>query len=173
MREAVKDPQTVTQSGERIGRTIDGVSVRLARTHEDERGDLTEIYDPAWGVTEAPMVYAYQTMIRPGRVKGWVYHEFQTDRLFVSLGSLKIVLYDMRENSPTHSLVNEIYLSERNRGLVVIPPYVVHAVQNIGQTDALFVNLPSRPYNHANPDKFRIALDSGQIPYSFDKGLGW
>jgi dTDP-4-dehydrorhamnose 3,5-epimerase len=83
------------------------------------------------------------------------------------------VLYDMREGSPTHGVVQEINVSDRNRALVVIPRRVVHAVQNIGTCDATFVNLPSRPYDHANPDKYRIDMNSGQIPYEFDRGLGW
>ena len=168
-----KDPQSVEPSGKRVGQLIDGVVVRDAVTHEDERGDLTEIYDPAWGIMEAPLVYVYQTTIRPGRVKGWVYHKLQHDRLFVSNGWLKIVLYDMRPASPTHGLVNEIFASERRRRLVTIPPLVLHAVENLGLNEGVFVNMPTRPYNHADPDKYRVALDAPDVPYSFDKGRGW
>jgi dTDP-4-dehydrorhamnose 3,5-epimerase len=168
-----RDQQTVTPEGKRIEKMIDGVVIRAATTHFDERGEVCEIYDPAWGVTGDPLVYVYQALIRPGRIKGWVYHEKQKDRLFVSLGTLKIVLYDMREGSPTHGMINELHLSERNRGLLVIPPKVLHAVQNIGLNDGLFVNMPSKPYNHQHPDKFRIPIDSGTIPYIFNRGVGW
>lgn len=173
MIEGKKDTQTVTPDGRRVAKLIAGVSVRQAITHEDERGELCEIYDPAWGVLDAPLVYVYQTSIRPGRLKGWVFHKQQTDRLFASMGVLKIVLFDLRDDSPTKDLLNEIFLSERNRGLLVIPPYVAHAVQNVGDTEAVFINMPTRPYNHTDPDKFRISFESGRIPYSFDRGLGW
>jgi dTDP-4-dehydrorhamnose 3,5-epimerase len=69
--------------------------------------------------------------------------------------------------------VQEINLSERNRALITIPRRVVHAVQNIGTCDATFINLPTRPYDHVNPDKYRIDMTSGKIPYVFDRGLGW
>ena len=170
---SLKDAQTVDPAGKRVAKVISGVVVRDAITHEDERGDLTEIYDPRWGVMDAPLVYVYQTTIRPGRIKGWVYHKVQVDRLFVSAGSLKIVLYDMRQDSPTHGLVNEIFASERNRKLITIPPLVLHAVENVGSCEAVFINMPTRPYNHADPDKYRVPLNSADIPYSFDKGRGW
>jgi dTDP-4-dehydrorhamnose 3,5-epimerase len=168
---ATKDRATVTSTGERIEKQIQGVIVRRGVTHVDERGELSEIYSEAWGFDSAPITYVYTAMIRPGRVKGWVYHTKQADRIYTITGSVKYVIWDSRPDSPTHGMVNEIYLSERNRGLLLIPPFVVHAVQNIGQVDAVFVNLPTVPYNHANPDKYRVPPES--VPYSFDKGIGW
>jgi hypothetical protein len=29
----------------------------MATTHLDERGEVCEIYNPAWGVMDAPLVY--------------------------------------------------------------------------------------------------------------------
>jgi dTDP-4-dehydrorhamnose 3,5-epimerase len=152
-------------SGERVTRIIAGVAVRPAATQLDEPGEVCEVFNPARGISDVPLVYVYQAVLRPGKVKGWVYHEQQDDRLFVSLGFLKIVLFDLREDSPTHGLIDEVHLSERNRALLIIPRLVAHAVQNIGNTDALFINLPTRAYNHENPDKYRIAIESGAIPY--------
>ncbi|HUP23235.1 MAG TPA: dTDP-4-dehydrorhamnose 3,5-epimerase family protein [Thermoanaerobaculia bacterium] len=163
---AVRDPQTVTPTGEPVGERIAGVELRAAVTHLDDRGEICEIFDPAWGVHPAPLVYVYQTMVRPGKTKGWVVHQEQDDRMFVSLGTLRIVLYDAREGSPTHGRVNELFVSERNRALLVIPCGVFHAVQNIGATDAYFVNLPTRAYDHGAPDKYRLPIDTSRIPFS-------
>lgn len=170
---ASRDPQLATPEGKVVGPTIEGVVVRPATTIVDERGEMTELYSPAWGVMEAPLVYSYHVLIRPGKVKGWVYHELQDDRLCLLSGVVRVVLYDMRDGSPTQGNVQEINLSEHNRALVVIPRRVVHAVQNIGNQDATFVNFPTRAYDHANPDKYRIDMKSGQIPYQFDRGMGW
>lgn len=82
----VKDRQTVTPEGVHTDPRIAGVVVRPAVTHVDERGELCEIYNPAWGAHESPMVYAYQSMIRPGKVKGWIVHHLQDDRVFVTWG---------------------------------------------------------------------------------------
>lgn len=169
----LRDPQLATPEGKLVGKTIEGVVVRPATTIVDERGEICEVYNPAWGVMDAPLVYVYQVGLRPGKIKGWVYHKEQDDRLFLSQGALKIVLYDMRDGSPTAGVIQEVCLSERNRGLLVIPRLVVHAVQNIGTQDALFINLPTKAYNHRTPDKFRISMTSGEIPYDFNRGPGW
>ena len=169
----VKDSQTVTAAGERAAPKIAGVALRLAVCHLDERGELTEIYDPAWNFDPAPLVYVYQTTVRPGRVKGWVVHHQQDDRMFISMGAAKIVLYDAREDSPTRGALEEIHLGERRRGLLRIPCGVYHAVENIGDCDLLFINLPTRAYRHEDPDKYRLPLDTPLIPYRFAIRRGW
>ncbi len=168
----VKDRQTVTPEGVRTAPRIDGVVVRPAVTHPDDRGELCEIYNPAWGVHPEPLAYVYQTMVRPRKVKGWVVHYLQDDRIFVMLGTLRWVLYDAREGSPTRGLLNQIFLSERNRALLVIPRGVYHAAQNVGDRNAYFVNCPTRPYDHADPDKYRLPLANDLIPFRFEDGLG-
>lgn len=160
-----KDVQTVTPEGRSLAPLIDGVLIRAATTIADERGTVCEIYSPAWGITEAELVYVYQTTIRPGQHKGWVMHRHQDDRLFFSQGSVKVVLYDERQDSGTMGMINELFFGEQNRALLHIPRYVWHAVKNIGQTDALFVNMPTAPYDHADPDKYRLPSDTDAIPY--------
>lgn len=167
-----KELSTVTASGERLQQLIDGVVLRRAVVQEYEHGITSEIFSDAWNLDAAPIRHVSQSMVRAGHVKGWVFHKVTVDRLAVICGSFKFVLWDIRPQSPTYGMINEIFLSERNRGLLVIPTHVVHAVQNIGQTEAVFVNLPTAPYNHADPDKYRID-DPSIVPYSFDKGLVW
>jgi len=164
---AKKFEQTVTREGDRVESLIDGVIVRPATTHPDERGTLCEVYNPAWGVSDDPLVYVYQVTIRPGQVKGFVLHRTYSDRLFFSFGTAKVVLHDDREGSPTRGATNELHFGEHNRALLVVPPCVWHAVQNVGTTDAVFVNCPTKPYNHEDPDKWGLPKDSDAIPYRF------
>lgn len=166
-----KDQATVTSDGDRIRRLIKDVVVRKAETHVDGRGELSEMLSKAWGIHPAPIEHVYMFTIRPGRTKGWVLHKEQSDRIFSVVGAAKYVLWDARAESPTFGMINEIFLSDRNRGLLVIPPLVVHAVQNVGNTDAVFVNMPTVPYNHGNPDKYRVEPQA--VPYSFEKSSDW
>ncbi len=166
------DRQTVTPQGQIIQPLIEGVRVRLAITHPDDRGDLCEVFSTAWGFDDEPMVYAYFASVRPGKTKGWVKHLLQADRLFMALGSFRVVLYDDRPDSPTYQKLNVLNFSDRKRGLVRIPPGVFHAVQNVGHEDAHFVNSPTRAYNHAQPDKYRLPLDTPLIPFSFAPTAG-
>ena len=168
-----KDVQTTTPTGEPILQLIHGVKIRPAVPLADERGTLCEILNPAWDLHEAPIVYVYQFTIRPGKIKGWHQHHLHDDRIFISQGTVKVVLYDDRPESPTYRMVNEIYRTEHQRTIMVIPAFVFHAHQNVGNTDALFVSMPTRPYNHADPDVFRLPVDTDEIPYRFEQKLGW
>jgi len=168
-----QDLQTVTVDGARVINLIDGVIVRSAVTHIDDRGTLCEIHTPHNAPLPAPLVYVYQFSIRPGKIKGWHVHYLHDDRIFISQGHVKVVLYDNRPESPTYRMVNEIYRSELDRNMMVIPANVFHAHQNVGSTDALFVSMPTRAYQHDSPDVHRLPIDTDQIPYRFDERLGW
>ena len=159
------EPQTVRPDGSRLGDLIDGVTVRTAVTHADERGQLCEVFSIEWGIGEGAAPYVYEVVLRAGSVRGWIVHLEQADRLFLSAGTCKVVLYDAREDSPTLGLINEFHLGDHRRGLVHIPPGVVHAVKNVGSGDARFINVPTRPYRHEAPDKHRLPRDTRAIPY--------
>jgi len=168
-----KDRQTVSPNGEPLTPLIDGVQVRYAFTHADERGSTTELYNPSWGVMFEPLVYAYEFTIRPGVAKGWIVHKLQTDRIFLLRGAVRIVLYDDRPESRTYQMINQLTLTEQNRGLVTYPAGLYHAVQNVGATEALLLNMPTRPYNHEDPDKYRVPLNNDYIPFKFEGVRGW
>jgi dTDP-4-dehydrorhamnose 3,5-epimerase len=168
-----KDPATITPDGKLLKPMIDGVVVRYQQPVEDRRGEVLEVYRPSWGVHEDPLVYVYQIRLRPGAIKGWVIHEHQDDRLFFVTGVLRWGLYDDRPGSPTRGLVNDLVFSERAAALLVIPRGVYHAVRNIGTTDAIFINMPTRAYEHGAPDKLRLPLKTPLIPFDFDDGPGW
>lgn len=169
-----KDRQTVTSEGELIAPRIEGVIVRPAKTIPDERGAVTEIYNPDWGINPDPLVYAYMVTIRPGKIKGWIKHLTYEDRLFFYSGTARAVLYDDRAESPTYKMVNQLFIGEENRALLVIPRGVYHAFQNVDTTTCVFANMPTRPYQHDDPDKFRLPLENDVIPFSFfDVPHGW
>jgi dTDP-4-dehydrorhamnose 3,5-epimerase len=163
-----KDVQLATPEGARR-ELIDGVRIREARTIPDDRGTLCVAYDPRWGFSDEPIVYAYEVTIRPGAVKGWILHETYDDRLFLSAGSVKWVLYDDRTESPTRGRLTELYFDDHHRSLLRIPRGVWHAVQNVGTGDSRMINFPTEPYDYESPDKTRLPLDTDRIPYRFDR----
>lgn len=167
-----KDSQLVTPQGEPLLNRIAGVVIDHRPLHEDERGELQEVYNPAWGLHTDPLVYAYFVSIRPGQTRGWVVHKIQDDRLFFMRGTFRIALFDDRPESETYGMLNVFVISERNRGLLVIPKGVFHALKNIGREEANFMNLPTRPYNHEDPDKYRLPLKNDYIPFAFEDETG-
>jgi len=170
---AARDAQTVTPGGRTLGTLIEGVSLRDAPTHVDERGSVVELYDPRWAWHPAPMVFAHCFTIRPGFVKGWGLHKTHEDRYFILQGEMALVLFDPRPDSSTCGQVCKIVMSELNRQLVNIPKFVWHAEENVGARDVLVIDFPTEPYDHANPDKYRLPLDTPLIPYSFGSARGW
>ncbi len=166
-----QDVQTVNADGTPVAALPEGTVVRDLVTHVDERGTVCELYDPRWGVHPDPMVFAYTCTIRPGQAKGWGIHRRHDDRYAFLSGALEIVLYDEREDSGTRGLEARIVLSDHHRRLLTIPSGVWHAERNLGDTDVVFVNFPTIPYDHASPDKYRLPLDTDELPV--DLGIDW
>jgi dTDP-4-dehydrorhamnose 3,5-epimerase len=57
--------------------------------------------------------------------------------------------------------------------LVSVPRNVWHADHKIGTRDVVAINCPTVAYDHANPDKYRLPIDTPLIPYSFPRAFGW
>lgn len=170
----VQDRQTVTPAGESLAPLPEGVTFHDVTTHVDDRGWVVEAFDPRWGWHADPLVFSYCFTVRPGYVKGWGIHRRHEDRYFVLFGEFEVVLYDEREDSPTRGLVSKVYLTEHRRRLMNIPAGIWHADHNVGSKDAVMINFPTIPYDHASPDKYRLPLDTDRIPYRFE-GIrgGW
>ena len=148
---------------------IDGVIYRLSRPVSHHHGHLMEAFRADWGVTDHPVVQVNLTVTFPGRVRAWGIHRQTVDRLFATTGSLNIVCFDGREDSPTFGALNELLLGGRNQGLVVIPPGVWHGWQNIGADEATIVSMPSQLYDYDGPDRWELPHDSDEakatLPY--------
>lgn len=172
MVEIRQDQETVTPTGESLAKLPDGVTFHDVITQVDERGAVCEMFDVRWGWHNEPLVFSYVFTIRPGMIKGWGLHKKHEDRYFIMFGELEVVLYDERPESPTYGLVSKIFLSEYRRRLMNIPSGIWHADRNIGSKDVAVVNFPTIPYDHANPDKYRLPLDTDLIPYKFENPRG-
>jgi len=148
---------------------IFGLRYRLIRPVAHEDGHLIEIARDSWELIDEPIVQVHLTTTFPGRIRAWGLHRQIVDRLFVASGLVRIVCYDAREDSPTYGRVNELSLSERNPGLLAIPPNVYHGWKNIGVSESIVVNLPTRTYDYDRPDSLDLPWDSPAasdlIPY--------
>ena len=80
------------------------------------------------------------------------------------------MLYDLRTDSSTYGVLNELDVGEARPCMLSIPPFVVHGAKNVGRADATFVNMPTTAYDPAHPDKSRVPFDHPGIPYAFKKG---
>jgi len=146
---------------------IQGVKTKKLRFLCDERGRLMEILRNDDDLF-IQFGQSYITTAYPGVVKGWHYHKKQYDNFVCVKGMMKIVLYDSREDSPTKGEVNEFFIGNYNPLLLQIPPLVFHGFKCISETESIVINYPTEPYNHENPDEYRVHPHDNDIPYDWN-----
>lgn len=119
---------------------MEGVIVRELAVYADDRGWLAEIF--RHDETEYRPVMSYVSMTRPGIARGPHEHMDQTD-FFCFFGNFRLYLWDNRKESATYGqkMVTE---PTGKPYIAIVPPGVVHAYKNIGNAEALVVNLPDR-----------------------------
>jgi dTDP-4-dehydrorhamnose 3,5-epimerase len=121
--------------------------------------DGPHLYSTIENVGRAREVYLTET--REGLVKAWHFHRCQTDRFTAVRGTLRVVLYDDRANSPTRGGWHEVVLDpDRAHRQLLIPPGVVHGWKNIGQGTAAILNCVTDEWNNWN-DEFRRGPHDG------------
>lgn len=155
----VAKTSAVDRDGKLMQAPIEGVRFRPTRPVPHEDGTVAEIARTAWAEVDQPIVQVHLTTTMAGRMRAWGLHRFSTDRLFVVRGLVSIVVYDGRPDSPTHGTINEFRVSDRNPGLLIVPPHLYHGWKNLGTDEAFIVNMPSDLYAHEEPDALDLPYD--------------
>lgn len=144
---------------------IDGVEINQLDIIPDERGLILKMIrndDPFF----QDFGEIYFSAIYPDVVKGWHIHTKMTLNYAVISGSIKLVLYDDREGSPTRGEVQEIYLGRENYKLVTIPPMIWNGFKGIGTEPAIVANCSTIPHD---PDEIeRMDPFENEIPYNWE-----
>lgn len=164
---ARKDDQTIRPDWLPAQDTIDGVQVTEVRNVNKGRGVLTEIFRSEWRLDDGVIDQIFEVALGPREISAWHAHSRTRDRLFVSRGAVRIVLYDARTGSPTYGKVNEFRFGEHRPALVGVPPGVWHGVENLRDHVSGILNLVDRAYSYGDPDHWRLPADSPRIPFSF------
>ena len=126
---------------------IDGVIFKPLSPYRDHRGWLIELYREDNLPPDQQPVMAYVSETLPGVARGP--HELvdQTDYFaFFGPGDFLLYLWDARPASPTRGHSMKVAVGESNRQCVIVPPGVVHAYKNVGQTPGWVFNAPNRLY---------------------------
>jgi len=125
---------------------IDGVSVKPLRRIPDERGFIMHMLkssDPEF----EQFGEIYFSTIYPDVIKAWHYHSEMTLHYSVLVGMIKLVLCDLREDSPTNGEIQELYIGQENYQLVTIPPRIWNGFKGIGNEMAIVANCASHPHD--------------------------
>jgi dTDP-4-dehydrorhamnose 3,5-epimerase len=138
---------------------IAGVWVVEPTIRKDDRGLLVESYRRSWFPQGREMVQANRADRRRGAVVGFHYHLHQADYWYVPFGSARMVLHDLRANSPTDGSTITLEASGENHLGVLVPPGVAHGFAAL--TDMTITYLVDGYYNEA--DELGVAWDDPVI----------
>src|SRR3954453_12979782 len=144
--------------------TIDGVRVVPQRVIVDERGKIMHMMkrtDPHF----IEFGEIYFSCAWPGVVKAWHIHTRMTVNNAVLSGHAKLVMYDMRENSPTRGVLQEVFFGEDNHCLVQIPPGIANGYKAYGDKLVILANCATEP--HDPKEMLRSDVSSPEIPYDW------
>lgn len=141
---------------------IAGVVLRKLQRNHDERGffeELIRVNDEFFREGFGQLSHSF--MIN-GVIKAWHIHKTQIDWWYVAKGTLKVALYDMREEISTYKKLNEFTLGVNGLNVVLkIPSGVAHGCKAVGESELFYAT--SKIYNTA---------EEGRIPHD-DKSIGY
>lgn len=149
---------------EKIKSNIDGVVIVPLRKIPDERGTI--MHGVRADNLMNPFGEVYFKKLYKDVVNGWHVHQTLILNYICILGMIKLVLYDMRENSPTYKQLQEIFIGEDNYCLVHIPSGIANGSKGLTGPYAIMCNVASEPHN-PNLKYRRIDPHSGEIPYDW------
>jgi dTDP-4-dehydrorhamnose 3,5-epimerase len=126
---------------------IDGVIWKPLKKFTDSRGWLCELFrDDDWPADLHP-VMAYISETQAGVTRGPHEHVDQTDYFcFIGPSNFKMYLWDNRPGSRTYKAFQTDVVGADKPMLLIVPPGVVQAYQNVGTVSGLVFNCPNRLY---------------------------
>jgi dTDP-4-dehydrorhamnose 3,5-epimerase len=166
-------------AAQRAGK-IDGVMIKTFVKHSDvrgffieqlKRGDLDDEGRPF--IPEQPFAQMSRSLAYarggnpPELIKAFHWHKKQWDYWDIVTGNARVVLVDLREDSPTVGTIQTIVMGENQPKMVAIPPYVAHGYQCLDTQDVQLVYYVTEPYNVADPDEGRIAWNDDRIGFDW------
>ncbi len=144
---------------------IDGVIKKELTRHKDERGFFEELIRVNDDFFEEGFAQLSHSFMHPRTIKAWHTHKTQVDWWFVSRGTLKVALFDLRTASKTYRRLNEFIIGETGENVILkIPPGVAHGCKVLSCGAELFY-ITSKIYDHQ--EEGRIAYDDAKISYNW------
>jgi dTDP-4-dehydrorhamnose 3,5-epimerase len=123
---------------------LPGVLVRRLKRFTDDRGWLVELFRDDELPTGFVPAMGYISVTHPGVARGPHEHEDQTDGFVFLSGTFRLFLWEARSGKDARELTFDV--GEGDSIFVTVPPGVVHAYKNIGESDAFVLNFPDRLY---------------------------
>ncbi|MGH7721337.1 MAG: dTDP-4-dehydrorhamnose 3,5-epimerase family protein [Candidatus Dormibacteria bacterium] len=164
---------------ERLGRIHD-VRVKTFVKHADQRGffieqlkrgDVDDAGHPF--IDDAPFAQMSRSLVYarggnpPELIKAFHWHRRQWDYWDIVVGNARVVLVDLRPDSPTAGVIQTLILGENSPRMVGIPPLVAHGYQCLGMENVHLVYYVTEPYDRDHPDEGRLPWDDPRIGFDW------
>ncbi len=157
---------------------IDGVKIKELKVHSDvhrageevveEPGFLTEVLRADEGLLRK-FGQSIFTVAHQGTIKAFHWHKLQDDLWFFASGKVAVVLYDLRDDSPTHGETQVIFAGTGDYKLILIPIGVAHGYKVLSEEPAMLFYHVTEVYNREKPDEERIPYDDPSIGFDWTK----
>jgi dTDP-4-dehydrorhamnose 3,5-epimerase len=144
---------------------IEGVEIITLKQIPDERGKIMHMLrrDDPWFEKFGEI---YFSIVFPGVVKGWHMHKTMTLNYAVISGTIKLVLYDTRDNSSTKGELMELFPGDSNYVLIKVPPGIWNGFKGTGMIPSIVANCATEP--HDTEEIRRLAPSDPSIPYNWE-----
>ena len=107
------------------------------------------------------------TVAHKGAIKAFHWHNKQDDLWFVASGKARVVLHDIRKDSPTYKKTQVLFAGADDYKLIVIPVGVAHGYQVLSDEPVMLFYHTTESYNAENPDEERIPHDHPDINFDW------
>jgi dTDP-4-dehydrorhamnose 3,5-epimerase len=144
---------------------IDGVTLKDIITHGDDRGFFREIIRGTDDFFADGFGQLSHSLVQQGVLKAWHGHVHQTQWTYAASGVLRVAIHDLRPDSPTRGVTEEVTIGDGHAAVVYrLPPGVVHGYRCVaGPAHVIYVT--SGTYDPA--DEVRVPHDGVSIAYDW------
>jgi dTDP-4-dehydrorhamnose 3,5-epimerase len=164
---------------ERFG-SVEGVMIKTFKKWTDQRGyfieqlkrgDLDDQGRPF--MPEQPFAQMSRSLSYsrggnpPELIKAFHWHKRQWDYWDIVQGDARVVLVDLRDDSPTAGNIQVLMLGEHAPRIIAIPPLVAHGYQCLSSRDVMLNYYVTEPYDAGDPDEGRIAWNDPRIGFDW------
>ncbi len=143
---------------------IEGLKISKLKIISDDRGKVMHMLR-----NDSPIFKSfgeiYFSTIFENKIKAWHLHRESYLNYVCVFGSVKLVLFDEREESSTKNQYQEIFLSPNDYFLVTIPPNVWNGFKGLGKNESIIANCLTLPHNEK--EMVRKKPDDNHFSYNW------
>ncbi|HUY61954.1 MAG TPA: dTDP-4-dehydrorhamnose 3,5-epimerase family protein [Candidatus Dormibacteraeota bacterium] len=164
---------------EKLG-PVAGVMLKTLAVRTDQRGYFVEqlkrgdrsddgqpfIPDQPFAQMSRSLAYA-RGGNPPELIKAFHWHRRQWDYWDFVQGNVRVVLVDLREDSPTAGRIQVVIAGQHAPRVIAIPPLVAHGYQALDLQDVILTYYVTEPYDPADPDEGRIGWQDPRIGFDW------